>query len=122
MAIKASLSGTQGKEWRRSDCNSLDLIERNLILPSVVELGRPRALAICDVLRGFKHAVVLLTARASIRRLANRRFGSDHNLDLRFSSSWRLLLSVSRTGLLCVKRTFHQMLGSPSSAIFQPDI
>lgn len=39
--------------------NALDLVERNLILPPVVELGRPRALVVGDVLRGFKRAVVL---------------------------------------------------------------
>ena len=41
------------------NCNPLDLIERNLILPAVVELRRPRALVVGDVLRGFKRALVL---------------------------------------------------------------
>ena len=43
----------------RSNRNSLHLIERNLVLPSVVELRRPRALVIGDVLCGFQRAVVL---------------------------------------------------------------
>ena len=36
----------------------LDLIEGNLILPSVVELGRPRVLVVRDVLRDFELAAV----------------------------------------------------------------
>ena len=48
-----------GAEAQNLDRNPLDLIERNLILPPVVELGRPRALVVGDMLRGFKRAVVL---------------------------------------------------------------
>lgn len=44
---------------RGSDQDSFDLIERNLILPAVVKLGRPRALVVGDVLRGFQRAAVL---------------------------------------------------------------
>ena len=42
-----------------SNRNPLDLIERNLVLPPVVELRGPRALVICDVLRSFQRALVL---------------------------------------------------------------
>ena len=36
-----------------------DLIERNLVLSAVVELGRARRLVVGDVLRGFERALVL---------------------------------------------------------------
>jgi hypothetical protein len=39
--------------------DALDLIKRNLILPSVVKLRGSRALVVGDVLRGFKGALVL---------------------------------------------------------------
>jgi len=42
-----------------SNRDPLHFIERNLVLPPVVELGRPRALVVSDVLRGFKLAVIL---------------------------------------------------------------
>jgi hypothetical protein len=41
---------------RLSDGNALDLIERNLILPSVLKLRRPRRFMIGDMLRHFKVA------------------------------------------------------------------
>ena len=41
------------------NCNPLSFIKRNLILSPVVELGCPRALVVCDMLRGFQGAVVL---------------------------------------------------------------
>jgi hypothetical protein len=47
------------KMWSILNQDTLDLIERNLILSLVVELGRARRLVVGDVLRGFKRAVVL---------------------------------------------------------------
>ena len=44
---------------RLSDGHSLDLIERNLILPSVLKLRRPRRFMIGDMLRHFKVTAVL---------------------------------------------------------------
>ena len=62
----------------RSNRNPLDLIARNLVLPAVVELGRPRAHVICDVLRGFRRALVF-----QIRDEAGRAEGTvpDPRLD-----------------------------------------
>jgi hypothetical protein len=45
----------------------LDLIERKLILSPVVELGRPRALVVGDMLRGFEGALVLQVRRGAGR-------------------------------------------------------
>jgi hypothetical protein len=43
---------THVKSEFASDRDPLDLVERDLILPAVVELGRPRRLVIGDELRG----------------------------------------------------------------------
>ena len=48
---------------RLSDGNALDLIERNLILPSVLKLRRPRRFMIGDMLRHFKVTAVLQVGR-----------------------------------------------------------
>jgi hypothetical protein len=36
------------------DRDALDLVERNLVLPTVVELGRPRRFMVSDLLRYFQ--------------------------------------------------------------------
>ena len=41
------------------DGNALDLVERNLVVPPVVELRSPGAFVVGDVLRCFKRALVL---------------------------------------------------------------
>jgi hypothetical protein len=48
---------------RLSDGNALDLIERNLILPFVLKLRRPRRFMIGDMLCHFKVAAVLQVGR-----------------------------------------------------------
>lgn len=52
----------EGRDGRRtrldSDDNSLDFVERNAILPSIVEPRRPRALVIRHLLRDFELAAI----------------------------------------------------------------
>ena len=51
--------GCRGAARFNLDRNLLDLVQRNFILPAVVELRRPGRLVIGDVLRGFEGALVL---------------------------------------------------------------
>ena len=41
-----------------SDCNVLDLIEGNLILPAIIQFGRARRLVVGNLLRDFERAAV----------------------------------------------------------------
>jgi hypothetical protein len=73
--------------WPATSASGLakDFIERNLVLPPVVELGRPRALVVGDVLRGFKRAIVLQVrgdagrpeAAKAVRITWSRSFSAD---------------------------------------------
>ena len=63
---------------RYLNCDPLDFIERDLILPPVVELGRPRRLVVGEVLRQFELAAVL-----QVRGDAGRAEGVDHHADQR---------------------------------------
>jgi hypothetical protein len=64
-------------DTRFLDRDSLDLVERNLILSAVIKLGRPRRFMVSDLLRNFQLAAVLQIRRDAGRAesmIANPRF------------------------------------------------
>jgi hypothetical protein len=45
--------------WPELNCDPLDFIERDFVLPAVIKLGRPRRFVVSDLLRDFEFAAVL---------------------------------------------------------------
>jgi hypothetical protein len=66
-----------GNNRQSSNRNPLDFVERDLVLPAVVEFGRPRRFVVRDLLRDFEFTAVLQIRRDAGRAegvIANARF------------------------------------------------
>jgi len=66
-----------GDNRQSSNRNPLDFVERDLVLPAVVEFGRPRRFVVRDLLRDFEFTAVLQIRRDGGRAegvIANARF------------------------------------------------
>jgi hypothetical protein len=99
-----------------SDRDSLDLIERDFIMPAIIKLGRPRRFVVSDLLRDLEFAAVLQIGRDAGRAegmIANPRFDAGRfrpPADDAVGSCWKRGLCVSWPVLrraLWYRKTWH---------------